>query len=228
LTTNCKRPAANRLIAGLPKRELDGLLDHCELVELSRCDELSSQEIAYSHAWFPLSALISVKASVNKHPAMEVGMIGHEGMLGVTLLLDVDQAPHQALVMGSGSALRISRTAFHDFISTSPALLQGIKCYSFQLMMQMTQTTLCTHFHRIEERLARWLLMAHDRIPGDHFSLTHQLLANMLGVRRSAVTLASGILKKKGLISYSRGRISILDRHGLETIACECYSALPS
>ncbi|WP_404419986.1 Crp/Fnr family transcriptional regulator [Marinospirillum sp.] len=227
MIATCKCPEVNQLIAELPTRERDDLLNHCELIELTSGEVLSARQVSYSHAWFPLTAFISVKAAVSEHPAMEVGMIGHEGMLGVTLLLAVDQAPHQAMITGPGKALRISREELQELLQGCPELLLGLQHYCFQLMEQMTQTAICTHFHRVEERLARWLLMTHDRSQGDDLYLTHQLLANLLGVRRSAVTLASGILKKNGLIGYSRGRIRILDRQGLEEAACECYGTLP-
>lgn len=226
LTTTFKRPVANWLIADLPKTERDELLDHCELVELSRGEVLSTQYCSYSHAWFPLTAFMSVMTSVTEHPPMEIGMIGHEGMLGVTLLLAINQAPHQAIITGAGKALKINRVVFNDLLPGSPVLLQSLQHYCFQLMMQMAHTISCSHFHRVEARLACWLLMAHDRVDGDRFYLTHQSIADLLGVQRSAVTIASGTLKLGGLIDYSRGRISILDRRGLEKAAGDCYTSL--
>jgi len=218
-------PVVNRLIAGLPPGERDALLDQCENVELVFGDLLYRQHERYTHAYFPLTAFISLSGSTDGHPPMEIGMVGHEGMLGATLLLDLDLAPHQAVVQGSGTALRIDNSSLQNLLADNPGLLKGLQRYLFRLMAQVSQTTLCTGFHLVEMRLARWLLMSHDRSHSDYLHMTHQYLADMLGVRRSAVTIASGILKKARLIGYSRGIISILDRAGLEAAACGCYSA---
>ncbi|MDZ7685355.1 MAG: Crp/Fnr family transcriptional regulator [Gammaproteobacteria bacterium] len=215
----------NRLIAGLPQAERESLLYNCADVELNFGDRLCSQHEPYSYAYFPLTAIISLMASVEGHPPMEVSIIGHEGMLGVTLLLASDLAPQHAIVQGSGMALRISVSDLCEALVESPVLRHSMRRYCFGLMAELGQTTVCTRFHQVEARLARWLLMTHDRAHADHFYLTHEFLSDMLGVQRSAVTIASGVLKQGKLIGYSRGRISILDRAGLEAVACECYMA---
>ncbi len=225
LRMTARSAVANRVIAGLPNTERVGLLECCEKIELGAAEVLCRQHEPYSHVWFPLTAIVSVTASVANHPPMGVGIIGCEGVLGCTLILAVSQAPHRAIVQGPGSALQISRVAFGHALADSPALLHSLQRYSFRLMVQMAGITLCTRFHLVEARLARWLLMTHDRTDKDDFYLTHQFLGELLGVRRSAVTLASGTLRQAGLIGYSRGRISILDRSGLEAAACECYTA---
>lgn len=218
-------PVENRLIAGLPALERDALLDHCTQVSLAFGDVLCEQHDRYTHAYFPLTAIISLMASVKGHPPMEMGMVGHEGMLGATLLLQVELAPQVAIVQGPGVALRIGIDDLREVLSESPTLRRYLQRYLFRLLVAVGQTTVCTRFHQVDARLARWLLMTHDRAHADHFRLTHQFLADMLGVQRSAVTIASGGLKHSGLIAYSRGRISVLDRRGLEAAACECYSA---
>ncbi len=147
-------------------------------------------------------------------------------MLGATLALGIGQAPMRAVVQGSGSALRISSQLFKQELLSSPALLRALKRYLYVVMTQLSQSAACTHFHEIEPRLARWLLMTHDRAHADHFHLTHEYLADMLGVRRSGVSIAAAAMQARGLISYSRGEIHILDRAGLELAACECYAAL--
>lgn len=152
-------------------------------------------------------------------------MIGHEGMLGVSLLLAVDLAPQHAVVQGTGMSLGIPVAALKELLPHNPELLRSLQRYCFRLMSQVSQTTVCTRFHMVEARLARWLLMSHDRAHADQFHLTHQFLADMLGVQRSAVTIAAGALKQSRLIEYARGKISILDRAGLEALACECYAA---
>lgn len=216
---------SNRLIAGLPPPERQRLLANCALIKLTFGEVICRQHEPFSHAYFPVTASISLLASIKGHPAMEIGMIGSEGMQGVTLLLDVNQAPQNAIVQKSGNALRIAGPALRDLLTDSPMLKRALQGYFYQLMTQITQTTVCTRFHQVEARLARWLLMSHDRAQSDQFHLTHQMLANMLGVQRSAVTIASGALKNGLLIDYARGRISILDRAGLEAAACECYAA---
>lgn len=214
----------NSLITGLPPAERTALLRRCQTVELEFGEELCQQQERCTTAWFPLTSFISLMASVQGHPPMEIGMIGREGMLGVSLLLGLDRAPQMAMVQGPGTALRISSKALRILLPDNPVLLRTLQRYFFLLLVQVTQTTVCTRFHQVEARLARWLLMTDDRAPADHFQLTHQFLADMLGVQRSAVTLASVILKHDKLIEYSRGSISILDRPGLEAVACECYA----
>lgn len=218
-------PVVNRMIAGLPAFEREMLLDHCAPVTLAFGDVLCERHARYTHAYFPLTAFISLMASVDGHPPMEMGMVGHEGMLGASLLLDVELSPQLAIVQGPGIALRISTEDLLRVLGESPALLRNLQRYLFRWLVTVGQTTVCTRFHQVDERLARWLLMSHDRAHADHFRLTHQFLADMLGVQRSAVTIASGALRHDGLIAYSRGRIRVLDRRGLEAAACECYAA---
>jgi len=155
-----------------------------------------------------------------------MGLIGNEGMLGASLMLGVNFAPLRALVQGNGSALRISTAEFQRDLAECPSLHRVLNRYLYVTMAQLSQTAACNHFHEIEPRLARWLLMTHDRAHSNHFHLTHEFLADMLGVRRSGITVAAGALQGKNLIGYTRGEISILDRSGLEAAACECYQAV--
>jgi CRP-like cAMP-binding protein len=155
-----------------------------------------------------------------------MGLIGHEGMLGATLALGINQVPMGAVVQGDGIALRMSAAQFQRELRTTPVLLRRVHHYLYVLIVQLAQTAACTHFHEIEPRLARWLLMTHDRVQADHFHLTQEFLADMLGVRRSGVTVAAGALQERNLIQYTRGDIAILDRKGLEAAACECYGAV--
>jgi hypothetical protein len=159
-------------------------------------------------------------------PPLELGLIGRDGMLGATLALGVPAAPMRGVVQGAGTALVIAVAQLRIELRNSPRLVKTIHRYQFQLMMQLLQTATCTHFHGIEPRLARWLLMTHDLSVGDNVRLTHEFLAHTLGVRRSGVTIAAGALQQRGFISYTRGDIRILDRAGLETAACKCYGAL--
>ena len=197
-----------------------------EPVHLSFGTILCEADEPFEYVYFPSSAFISLVARVGTHPPLEMGLIGNEGMLGVTLILGVTSAPLRGVVQGEGEALRMSAKDLLEELRHSPSLVKTLNNYLYVLMAQLTQTAGCTRFHEIDARLSRWLLMTHDRAHADHFHLTHQFLADMLGVQRSAVTIAAGILHDKGLIQYTRGEITILDRPGLESTACECYAAV--
>jgi CRP-like cAMP-binding protein len=147
-------------------------------------------------------------------------------MLGATLALGVGEALRRGVVQGEGSALRMSVAQLQRALRDSPALRRMIHRYLYVQIAQLLRTNVCTHYHEIRPRLARWLLMTHDRANADHFHVTHELLASMLGVRRSGVTVAAGDLQHCQLIQYSRGNVSILDRAGLEASACDCYEAM--
>ncbi|MDR7026516.1 cAMP-binding proteins - catabolite gene activator and regulatory subunit of cAMP-dependent protein kinases [Pseudomonas sp. 9AZ] len=216
----------SRLIEGLPSKQRKQLLNGCEPVDLVFGNVLHEANQPIRHVYFPLSGFVSLVTTLDGHQPLEMGLIGNEGMLGATLALGIGQAPMRAVVQGSGSALRISSQLFKQELLSSPALLRALKRYLYVVMTQLSQSAACTHFHEIEPRLARWLLMTHDRAHADHFHLTHEYLADMLGVRRSGVSIAAAAMQARGLISYSRGEIHILDRAGLELAACECYAAL--
>lgn len=216
----------NRLIGGLPTRERDKILKHCQKIDLAFGDILCEPDKPYRYIYFPLTGFISLLTNLRNHQALEMGLIGSEGMLGVTLVLGINSAPMQGVVQGSGSALRITANQFKKDLQDSPTLTRNLNRYLYALLSQLSVSAACTHFHEIEPRLARWLLMTHDRAHADHFHLTHEFLANMLGVRRSGITVAAGALQIKKLISYSRGEITIIDRKGLEAASCECYDAV--
>jgi CRP-like cAMP-binding protein len=152
-------------------------------------------------------------------------MVGDEGMLGTTLILGVDISPLHAVVQGAGPALRMDTARFRRELTISTTLQREVKRYLYVTMSQIAQTAACARLHVVEKRLARWLLMTHDRAHSDKFYVTHEFLAYMLGVRRVGVTMAATSLQKRKLISYSRGRITVLDRVGLEAAACACYAA---
>lgn len=216
----------NALIAALPRKQRDQLLLCCEPFELVFGSTLCAADAPYRHAYFPCSGFISLVAILPGHKPLEMGLIGHEGILGATLALGVNAAPMAAVVQGTGMALRITAAKLRGELHDSPGLQRILHRYLYVLMVQLSQTGACTHFHQIEQRLARWLLLTHDRARADHFRLTHDYLADMLGVRRSGVTVAAGELQARKLISYVRGEINILDRPGLEAASCECYGVL--
>jgi CRP-like cAMP-binding protein len=150
-------------------------------------------------------------------------MVGCEGMVGITLALGKNVSPIRALVQGAGTAMRMKAARFSEEIGKSPQLRKEVDRYTGALLAQVTQTAACNRFHVVEARLARWLLMTRDRVHSDEFRLTHEFLGHMLGVRRVGVTMAARALQKRKLIAYSRGKIRILDRKGLEGAACSCY-----
>ena len=216
----------NQLIQDLPQKLRARLLARCEQVELVFGTILCEANVPFTHVYFPLKGFISLVATVDDHQPLEMGLIGNEGMLGATITLGVDVVPLRGVVQGSGSALRMSAARFRAELRDSPDLRRMVNRYLYVLMAQLSQTAACTRFHDVPARLARWLLMTHDRAHGDHFHLTHTFLADMLGVRRSGVTIAAGDLQRRELISYTRGEIRILDRKGLEAASCECYDAV--
>ncbi|MDB6060940.1 MAG: Crp/Fnr family transcriptional regulator [Verrucomicrobiaceae bacterium] len=216
----------NRLIDNLSSNERKQFLEQCTPVELIFGTLLCEADQPFTEVYFPLTSFISLVSSVSGHQPLEIGLIGSEGMLGATLALGILTAPSQAWVQGSGTALRMSANSFQIELKKNATLMTQLNRYLYVTMAQLSQIAACTHFHEIEVRLARWLLMAHDRAHADRFYLTHKFLADQLGVQRSAVTIAAGNLQKKHLISYTRGEIRILDRAGLEAAACECYHAL--
>ena len=219
-------PVGNRLIEGLPQKTRKRILERSETVDLVFDTILCEPEKRFRHVYFPVSGFISLVATVGSHAPLEMGLIGTEGMLGVTLVLGVPASPLRGVVQGPGAALRMTARELGLEMRNSPSLVRTLNRYLYVLMAQLSQTTGCTRFHEIEARLSRWLLMTHDRAHADHFHLTHQFLANMLGVQRSAVTIAAGALQDRKLIAYTRGEIRILDRLGLEARSCECYHAV--
>ncbi len=219
-------PNTNQLLSRLARKEREAFIADCEQVDLEFGQTLCEPDDAYRFAWFPHTGFISLMVPLGGHPPLEMGLIGNEGMLGATLVLGIDQVPMRAVVQGSGTALRIPVAALERHMTTNSRLERALSRYLYVLLAQLSQTAACTRFHEIGERLARWLLMTHDRAQADHFHLTHQFLADMLGVQRSAITIAAGLLKDKRLIRYSRGEITVLSRRGLEAASCECYAAV--
>ncbi len=218
-------PITNRLLDRLPAKDRAHLLARCKEVRLSFPKILAEPGQAIRHVYFPTGSSISLRTSRGGRASLEVGRAGNEGMYGVGLALGVGFSPVHALVQGSGTSWRIGAAAFRSELARSPALRKGVYRYIFVLMSQLVQTASCSRFCVVEQRLARWLLMTADHAHSPTFRITHEFLAMMIGVRRVGVTKAASALQRRKLIVYSRGSVSILDREGLERVACACYQS---
>jgi len=216
----------NLLIESLPTKVRNKLLKRCTLIDWTFGDIVCEDNQVYEYVYFPVTGFISLFTVVADHHPLEMGLIGNEGMLGASLVLGVNSAPLQSVVQGSGTALSIPADQFQCALLDCPGLSDLLMRYIYVLMQQLTVASACLHFHEIEPRLARWLLMTHDRAHGDRFYLTHAFLAQMLGVRRSGVSVAAEALQKKQLIQYARGHVNVLDRKGLEAASCQCYCSM--
>jgi CRP-like cAMP-binding protein len=219
-------PAAsspNSLLAALPRKSYRRLLSGLTPVDLVFGDVLYEPGSPIRDVYFPSQSLVSLLTVVEGHLALEVGMVGREGMVGVASALGIDVSPVRALVQGAGPALRMSAARFRSELRVNPPLQRELNRYVHTLMAQISQTAACNRFHVVEARLARWLLMTRDRVRSGKFRMTHEFLSHMLGVRRVGVTEAASALQRRKLIEYSRGSISILDDRGLEAACCSCY-----
>lgn len=221
--TTTHSDASNGLLAALPQRERNHILELCENVTLAQDEILTESGEHIRHVYFPIDSFLALLTAVDRHDALAVDLIGSEGMLGASLVLGDDIAPLRARVQGAGNAWRMSAADFQRALIESPMLERCLRLYLSVELTQLAQTAACAAFHVVEARLACWLLMSHDRAHGRGFYLTHDRLARMLGVRRSGVTTAAGVLQGRKLIRYTRGHIAVLDRKGLEQAACGCY-----
>ena len=215
----------NHLIGRLSDSESDRLLSACEPVELSLSTVLCERGDRTEWAWFPTGSFISLISLADGHGGVEVGMVGCEGMLGAQLVLGVSTSPVRALVQGSGHAWRVAALDLARLLKASAALRRILNRYVYVLMSQQATSAACLRFHQVDRRLARWLLMSQDRAGAASLQMTQEFLAYMLGVRRVGVTVAAGGLQRAGLIDYHRGRLTVLDRAGLELAACDCFAA---
>jgi len=227
LMSSAKSPRIeNQLLAALPKKDYQALQRHLEEIPLVFEEILYQPNVLISDVYFPNSGIVSLLAAVNGRATLEVGLVGKEGILGLAVFMGVSNSHNRAVVQGVGSAMKMKATAFRKQCNDGGVLPRLLRRYSHSLMTQITQSAVCNQFHSVDARLARWLLMTHDRMGNDEFQLTQDFLSNMLGVRREGVSRAAGVLQKRKLIEYSRGRLKVLDRAGLEATSCGCYEVI--
>jgi CRP-like cAMP-binding protein len=216
---------ANRLIEGLPRKARNGLLAMCEPVELSLGEVLHRRNLPARHIYFPTGGTLSLWSAPSELPVLEIAMVGNEGMLGAHLALGVGTSATFAEVRGAGSAWRMAAGHFKLELSRNASLERSIRRYLHVTILQYVSMARCSRFHNLDQRLARWLLMTHDRARDDTFSATQELMASMLGVRRVGITAAASALQRRAVIAYARGEVTILKRAALEAAACSCYAA---
>ncbi len=223
MTPSIQAPHTNLLLAGLPPSLQRRFVASCDLVNLDISQVLSEAGARVKHVFFPLDSFISLITALNENEKLEVGIIGDEGMLGTSLILGVATSSQHALVQGAGKALRMRAADFNRYCKQNGVLREALGRYLHVVMSQLAQTAACARYHVVEARLARWLLLTRDRAHADRFHITHEFLAYMLGVRRVGITQAAGALHARGLITYRRGELRILDSAGLEDASCRCY-----
>lgn len=225
---NIHVPGENRLIAALPRREYDRLLPHLDTLPLSFKQILFDTNQPITHVYFPLNGVISLVLVMEDSGPAEVAMIGNEGMGGTPVFLGADRSPTRAICQVPGESLRMKAKVFEEEMGRGGPLHGLVQRYTQAMINQISQAVVCNRLHSVEERMCRWLLMTHDRVGADEMPLTQEFLALMLGVRRPTVTMVAGMLQKAGLIQYHRGRLTVLDRKGLEAASCECYAVVKS
>ena len=213
----------NRLLHALPPDDYAWLLPHLSPVRLPLKEVLIEPDVPIPYVWFVRDGVCSIIASKHEGGEVEVGTVGFEGLIGLPILFEDDTLPNRVIVQVEGDAWRISAADFEHAINTRPAIRKTCLRFAAYFTSQLSQSVACNRVHTLEERCARWLLMTHDRVHQTEFELTQEFLSLMLGVRRAGVSVAMGALQSAGVIRYSRGRISVLDRARLEEASCDCY-----
>ncbi|MGI9166551.1 MAG: Crp/Fnr family transcriptional regulator [Pyrinomonadaceae bacterium] len=219
-------PVENRLLAALPPKEYQRLLPELEHVVLEFGKILYEPGDTVRHVYFPNDSIISLLSTVAKRSTLEVGIVGNDGMAGISVFMGVDTSRTRALVQGPGTAARMRSAALRRESRQPGMLPRLLQRYSHSLLTQISQSAACNRFHTVDARLARWLLMTHDRVRSDEFPITQQFMSDMVGVRREGVNKAVGALQRSKLISSSRSSIRVLNRRGLESVSCVCYGII--
>jgi CRP-like cAMP-binding protein len=213
----------NHLLGAMLRHEFERMRPGLELVHLAEGQVLTEAGDKVSHTYFIMSGMVSLISLTEEGGTIQVAMVGREGVIGIPSILRTQTTMFRAKVQSAVVALRIKADALRAEVKRCSSLHEVLSCYTHTLVTQIAQTAVCNRFHPVEKRLARWLLLAHDSIESDEFNLTHEDISGMLGTSRSGISGAAGTLQRRGLISYARGRLTILDRKKLEAAACECY-----
>jgi CRP-like cAMP-binding protein len=219
-------PRSNELLAALPETEWTRWQALLESVEMPLGQVLYEPGAGLSHVYFPTTAIVSLLYVMENGASAEIAVVGNEGIVGISLFMGGESTPGRAVVQSAGCGFRLRAQTVKDEFNRAGAVLHLLLRYIQALITQMAQTAVCNRHHTLDQQLCRWLLLSLDRLPGNELVMTQELIANMLGVRREGVTEAAARLQQVGLISYSRGRISVLDRTGLERRTCECYAVV--
>jgi CRP-like cAMP-binding protein len=221
------RPAAvNRLLSSLPGPEYKRLSSDLKLIRLEFGEVLYEPGDTMNHVYFPNDSIVSLLQAMSGRSTLEVGMVGNEGVVGLSVFLGVSVASTRAIVQGAGSGMRMSSAVMRQEANRLGSFHKLLHRYTHSWQNQVSQSSACHGFHPVEARLARWLMMSSDRLGSNEFPMTQEFMSSMLGVRREGVNKAAGTLQSAGLISYSRGMIAILNRPRLKKLACECYGII--
>jgi len=219
-------PKQNLLLAALPAEEYERLLPHLELAPLELGWVVYESGSQLQYVYFPTDCIISLLYVMENGASAEIAVVGNEGLVGIALFMGGETTPSRAVVQSAGYAYRLKASVLKKEFSHGGPLQHLLLRYTQALITQMAQTAVCNRHHSVEQQLCRWLLLSLDRLPSNELTMTQELIANMLGVRREGVTEAAGKLQAAGLINYSRGRITVLDRPKLEARVCECYAVV--
>jgi CRP-like cAMP-binding protein len=219
-------PNQNHLLAALPREEFERLAPHLELVAMPLGEVLYESGGALRHVYFPTTSIVSLLYVMQNGASAEIAVVGNEGLLGVSLFMGGETTPSRAVVQSEGHGYRLAGQLLKDEFNRAGPVLRLLLRYTQALLTQMSQTAVCNRHHSLQQQLCRWLLLSLDRLQSNTLTMTQELISNMLGVRREGVTEAAQHLQAAGLIRYSRGRIEVLDRPGLERAVCECYGVV--
>jgi CRP-like cAMP-binding protein len=219
-------PAENHLLAALPDAEAQRWLPQLERVDMPLGQVLYESGSTLSHVYFPTTAIVSLLYVMENGASAEIAVVGNEGIVGISLFMGGDSTSSRAVVQSAGLGFRLKAQAMKDDFNRAGPVLHLLLRYTQALITQMAQTAVCNRHHSLDQQLCRWLLLSLDRLQGNELVMTQELIANMLGVRREGVTEGALKLQQAGLIRYARGRISVLDRDGLQKRSCECYAVV--
>jgi CRP-like cAMP-binding protein len=228
MADNSAKTPKNRLLAGASAAELERLLPNLELISLKLGHVIYESGEKMDYVYFPTTAIISLLYVMENGSTAEIGVVGNDGLVGIAIFMGGDTTPNRAVVQSAGKVFKIKSSIMKDEFTRGGQFHNQCLRYTQALITQISQTAVCNRLHSVDQQLCRWLLLSHDRLPSNRLTMTQDLIANMLGVRREGITHAAKRLQEMGYISYVRGDMKILDRAGLEASVCECYQVVKS